>query len=186
MSDLLQVRHQKLQKLKELGHDPYPQPNLSTRETCSEARQMLGKQVLVAGRLMSIRGHGKILFADLHDRTGKIQLFFERKSLPEIFDQTGLLDIGDILSASGVIFATQSGEPSLRVNQFQILAKNLRPLPEKWHGLSDTEERYRRRYVDLIVNPASREVFLTRTKILTELRHFLDKNGFLEVETPVL
>lgn len=176
MSDL---RAQRLAKLKQLT-DPYPQPNLSHKDTCLEAQAKLDQFVTVAGRLLSLRGHGKILFADLHDQTGKIQLFFEQQ--PE----TKFLDIGDIISASGVVFTTQAGEITIRIQKFQILTKNLRPLPEKWHGLTDTEERYRQRYVDLIVNPASRQVFLTRTKILTAIRKFLDDHGFLEVETPIL
>lgn len=176
MSDL---RQQRLAKLAQIDN-PYPQPNLSNKQSCQEVLNLLDQNVLVAGRLMSLRGHGKILFADLHDYSGKVQLFFENQP------DTKLFDIGDIISASGVVFKTQAGEITVRVSQFQILAKNLRPLPEKWHGLVDTEERYRQRYVDLLVNPGSRQVFLTRTKILTTLRQFLDQHGFVEVETPVL
>jgi len=186
MSDLTDFRLQKLAALKKLKLDPYPQPNLEKRDLCQEVVKKLDKAVTVAGRLMLLRGHGKILFADLVDKTGKIQLFFEQNTLGAKMDLVKLLDLGDIISAQGVVFKTQAGEITVRVSEFQILAKNLRPLPEKFHGLTDVEERYRQRYVDLIVNPASREVFLTRSKILTELRHFLDKNGFLEVETPVL
>ncbi len=186
MSDLRQIRLDKLEKLKSLGSDAYPQPNLKSKNNCLEAQNMLGQNVVLAGRLMSLRGHGQILFGDLVDRTGKIQLFFQSDILKEKFDLTKLFDIGDIISASGEIFKTQAGEITLKVSGFQILAKNIRPLPEKWHGLTDIEERYRQRYVDLIVNPESREVFLTRSKILTTLRKFLDDHGFIEVETPVL
>jgi lysyl-tRNA synthetase, class II len=187
MSDVLEKqRAEKLQKIKALGLDPYPQPNLKSKNTCEEALSSTDKTVTVAGRLMLLRGHGKILFADLHDRTGKIQLFFEANTLQEKMDLTKLLDLGDIISATGTVFKTQAGEVTIRVSEFQILAKNLRPLPEKWHGLTDVEERYRQRYVDLIVNPESRQVFLTRTKILTAMRRFLDDHGFIEVETPVL
>jgi len=186
MSDLRQIRLDKLEKLKSLGLDAYPQPNLKSKNNCLEAQNMLGQNVVLAGRLMSLRGHGQILFGDLVDRTGKIQLFFQSDILKEKFDLTKLFDIGDIISASGEIFKTQAGEITLKVSGFQILAKNIRPLPEKWHGLTDIEERYRQRYVDLIVNPESREVFLTRSKILTTLRKFLDDHGFIEVETPVL
>ncbi len=180
MSDLRLQRQEKLTELRRLGKDPYPQPDLSLKQSSQEAQKMLDQDVLVAGRLMSIRGHGKILFADLCDRTGKIQLFFENQP------DTKLLDIGDIISASGLVFKTQAGETTIKIKDFQVLAKNLRPLPEKWHGLTDTEERYRQRYVDLIVNPESKQVFLTRTKILTTLRAFLDDHGFIEVETPIL
>lgn len=186
MSDLRQIRLDKLNKLKSLALDAYPQPNLKSKNTCQESIKLLGKNVVLAGRLMSLRGHGQILFGDLVDRTGKIQLFFQSDILKDKFDLTKLFDIGDIISASGEIFKTQAGEITLKVADFQILAKNIRPLPEKWHGLTDIEERYRQRYVDLIVNPDSREVFLTRSKILTTLRKFLDDNGFIEVETPVL
>lgn len=186
MTELEELRRQKLQKLKSLGHHPYPQPNLVNRQTVEEAKEMMDKTVTVAGRLLLLRGHGKILFADLHDRTGKIQVFFEQNTLGDKMEITKLFDLGDIVSVSGSIFKTQAGEITIRVSEFQILAKNLRPLPEKWHGLTDVEERYRQRYVDLIVNPESRQVFLARTKILTEMRRFLDDHGFIEVETPIL
>jgi lysyl-tRNA synthetase class 2 len=186
LNDLQKQRLDKLAKLKSLNLEVYPQPNLSDKSTVADARESLDKSVLVAGRLMSLRGHGKILFADLHDQTGKIQLFFQEKVLGEKMDLTKLLDLGDIISACGEVFKTQAGEITINVFKFEILAKNMRPLPEKWHGLQDVEERYRQRYVDLIVNPEVREVFKTRSKILTEMRHFLDDHGFLEVETPIL
>jgi len=146
----------------------------------------MDQQVLVAGRLMSLRGHGKIMFADLQDRAGKIQLFFQEKTLADKMANTRLLDLGDIVSVSGTIFKTQAGEITINVEEFQILAKNIRPLPEKFHGLKDQEDCYRQRYVDLIVNPESRQVFETRTKVLSEMRRFLDDHGFMEVETPIL
>lgn len=187
MSDILtNQRQDKLKKIRELGLDAYPQPNLVNRQSTSEALEMIDQQVTVAGRVLLLRGHGKILFADLHDISGKIQLFFEKDTLTEKMALTKLLDLGDIITASGQVFKTTSGETTIRVSDFQILTKNLRPLPEKFHGLTDTEERYRQRYVDLITNPESRAVFLTRTKILTTMRQFLDDHGFLEVETPIL
>jgi lysyl-tRNA synthetase class 2 len=187
MSDLRQQRLDKLQKIKDLGINPYPQPNLANKNTCQEALESLEKKVTLAGRVMSLRGHGKILFADLVDRTGKIQLFFQAKNLDKNdLNRCKLLDIGDIISLSGKVFKTQAGEITVDVTEFQILAKNLRPLPEKWHGLKDIEDRYRQRYVDLIVNPEVREIFLTRSKILSEMRKFLDDHGFIEVETPIL
>jgi lysyl-tRNA synthetase class 2 len=186
MSDLETVRQDKLQKLKDLGIDTYPQPDLSTKNICSEIGSLINKTVTVAGRIMLLRGHGKILFADLHDRTGKAQLFFEQNTLAEKMDLVKLLDLGDIISATGAVFETQSGETTIRVSQFQLLAKCLRPLPEKWHGLTDIEERYRMRYLDLIVNPETRKIFQTRTKILSTMRQYLDEHGFIEVETPIL
>ena len=186
LNELQKQRLDKLEKIKSLGLNPYPQPNLSQKSTVAQAREQMDKSVEVAGRLMSLRGHGKILFTDLHDQTGKIQLFFQEKVLADKMSQTKLLDLGDIISVCGEVFKTTAGETTINVYKFEILAKNLRPLPEKWHGLKDIEERYRQRYVDLIVNPETREVFKTRTKILTEMRRFLDDHGFMEVETPVL
>ena len=186
LNDLQKQRQDKLDRMKALGLNQYPQPNLSQKSPISDAREMMDKSVEVAGRLMSLRGHGKILFADLHDQTGKIQLFFQEKILADKMSLTKLLDLGDIISVSGEVFQTTAGEITINVSKFEILAKNLRPLPEKWHGLKDVEERYRQRYVDLIVNPETREVFKTRTKILTEMRRFFDDHGFMEVETPIL
>jgi lysyl-tRNA synthetase class 2 len=186
LNELQKQRQDKLKRLKDLNVNPYPQPNLSKKSSVDQALKMLDKSVEVAGRIMSLRGHGKILFADLHDRTGKIQLFFQEKVLADKMSLTKLLDLGDIISVCGDVFKTQAGEITINVYKFEILAKNLRPLPEKWHGLKDTEERYRQRYIDLIVNPETRQVFKTRTKILSEMRHFLDDNGFMEVETPIL
>lgn len=187
VSVLEQQRQQKLDQLEKRNVPLYPQPNLKDKNTVETALQSIGETVQVAGRLLSFRTHGKIIFADLTDRTGKIQLFFQKNKLgPDMFSLAKLLDIGDIISASGKVFKTKAGETTIDLDSFQLLSKNLRPLPEKWHGLKDTEERYRQRYVDLIVNPESRKVFLTRTKILTEIRHFLDNNGFIEVETPIL
>lgn len=186
INDLTKQRLEKLDKIKNLGLNPYPQPNLEDKQSCAQVLEMIDKSVLVAGRIMSLRGHGKILFADLHDRTGKIQLFFQEDILGKNIEFTKLLDLGDIISAQGKVFKTQAGEITINVESFQILAKNIRALPEKFHGLTDIEERYRQRYVDLIVNPEVRQVFETRTKILREMRRFLDDYGFLEVETPIL
>jgi len=186
LNELQKQRLEKLEKIKSLGLNPYPQPNLSQKSSVVQARESMDKSVEIAGRIMSLRGHGKILFADLHDQTGKIQLFFQEKILADKMSLTKLLDLGDIISVCGEVFKTQAGEITINVYKFEILAKNLRPLPEKFHGLKDVEERYRQRYVDLIVNPEVREVFKTRTKILTEMRRFLDDHGFLEVETPIL
>ena len=186
LNEVQKQRLLKLQQIKDLRLNPYPQPDLSSKDSVQKALESLGKIVLIAGRILSLRGHGNILFADLHDKTGKIQLFFEQKTLADKMSLTKLLDLGDILSAQGEVFATQAGETTIRVSEFQILTKNIRPLREKWHGLKDIEERYRQRYVDLIVNPDSRKVFQTRTKILSSMRRFLDDHGFMEVETPIL
>ena len=186
MTDLLKIRQEKLAKLKSLGFDAYPQPNLIDRNLAVAIPDLMDQDVVVAGRLLLLRGHGKILFADLHDDSGKTQLFFQQKVLGDTFSVTKLFDIGDLITATGKVIKTTSGEVTIDVTSFQILAKNLRPLPEKWHGLTDVEERYRQRYVDLITNPDSKKVFTVRTKILSTMRQFLDDNGFMEVETPIL
>ncbi|MGI5841276.1 MAG: lysine--tRNA ligase [Patescibacteria group bacterium] len=186
-STLTQQRLEKLNNLKGSNVSAYPQPNLKDKDTVEDARRSLDKNVTVAGRLMSLRGHGKILFSDIMDMTGRIQLFFQEKVLgKELMKETKLFDVGDIVTVTGKVFTTKAGEITIDVVSFQILSKNIRPLPEKWHGLKDVEERYRQRYVDLIVNPQVREVFIARTKILSEMRSFLDNYGFLEVETPIL
>ena len=187
LSQIRKHRLEKIEHLRQLKLDPYPQPNLSQKQSCQQARKSMGKIVTVAGRLLTRRGHGQILFADLLDRTGKIQLFFQKKNISkDQFDLISLLDIGDLISAKGTVVTTKSGEITIDVSSFQILAKSVHPLPEKWHGLKDVEDRYRQRYLDLIVNPEVLEVFKTRSKILTALRAFLDDHGFLEVETPIL
>ena len=186
-SELQKQRQDKLARMRSLGLNAYPQPNLADKQSCAEALTMIDKKVTVAGRIMSMRGHGRIMFSDLHDRTGKIQLFFQEKVLgKDGMKMTELFDLGDIASITGTVITTQAGEITINVESFQILSKNLRPLPEKWHGLKDVEERYRQRYVDLIVNPESRKVFEMRTKILSTMRNYLDEHGFMEVETPIL
>jgi lysyl-tRNA synthetase class 2 len=145
-------------------------------------------KILIAGRMMSRRIMGKASFCHIQDRSGQIQLFLQRDELPEGVYNTGFKkwDIGDIVGAEGVLFRTKTGELSVRVNSIRLLVKSLRPLPEKYHGLSDTELRYRQRYVDLIMNPDSRRVFETRAAIVSHLRRFLQDRAFLEVETPMM
>jgi lysyl-tRNA synthetase class 2 len=143
-------------------------------------------RVRVGGRMMLKRGQGKVSFADLVDRTGRIQLFLQRDVLGPAYEAFRSYDAGDILGAEGPLFRTRTGELSVRVEQLRMLVKSLRPLPDKWHGLADTEMRYRQRYVDLIMSERSREVFRTRTRIVRYLRDFLDALDFLEVETPMM
>jgi len=143
-------------------------------------------KVNVAGRIMSKRGMGKTCFMDLRDGSGKIQLFFRINNLEAKYDQVKDLDIGDIVGAQGKLFLTRTNEPTIEVRDFTLLAKALQPLPEKWHGLVDTEKRYRQRYLDLISNPEAKKTFVIRSKTITAIRDFLNKLGFLEVETPVL
>jgi len=146
-----------------------------------------GKKVTLCGRVMANRGHGKVSFMDMRDATGKIQLYVKRDVLPE--DKAAVLaqlDIADIISVSGELFKTHTGEFTLKVDDLDILSKALRPLPEKWHGLKDVDLRYRQRYLDLLSNEDVKKVFLLRAKIIKSMRNFLDQRGFLEVETPMM
>jgi lysyl-tRNA synthetase, class II len=145
-----------------------------------------GIEVTVAGRMMAKRVMGKASFATLADPSGSIQLFLQAASLPESYDAFKSWDIGDIVGATGPLFRTRTGELSVRVTSARLLVKSLRPLPDKWHGLADTDTRYRQRYVDLIMNEASRAVFAARTSIVRQLRTELDSRGFMEVETPMM
>jgi lysyl-tRNA synthetase class 2 len=151
-----------------------------------EALDAMAVHVSVAGRMRIKRVMGKASFAKLEDSSGAIQLFLQRETLGEAYDEFKTWDVGDVVGADGVLFKTKTGELSVRVERFVLLTKSLRPLPDKWHGIADTEMRYRRRYVDLIMNEESRRIFETRSRIISHLRSFLDTRGFLEVETPML
>ena len=186
LEHLRKIRLDKLERVRKSGLDPSP-AHLGPIVPIAEARKGRGKPVAVAGRLMATRLQGKIAFADLKDFSGKIQLFFSEEELGKDYQQfRDFIDIGDFLRAEGPVFTTKAGEISVRVKKLQLLAKALRPLPEKWHGLKIVEERYRQRYLDLIANPEVRDLFLARTKIIQSLRHFLDRADFIEVETPTL
>ena len=190
LEELKRVRLSKLNYLREKGINPYPDKwePLKNRIKNSACRKLkLKSSVTVAGRLMSWREHGKIIFGNLRDDTGDIQICFKRDILPE--DKFGLLeffDLGDFLGIQGELFKTKTGELTVLVKDFKLLSKSLRPLPSEWYGLEDKEIRYRQRYVDLILNPKVKEVFLTRSRVVSEMRHILDTNGFIEVETPIL
>ncbi len=199
-------RRQKLKRLRARSIDPYPHRYKRTHTT-QQAVEMLKKwelkdipdevldrlsgrkpdEVSVAGRIMANRDMGKFSFLDLRDGSGKIQLYFHKDYLEEtqlkVFKD---IDIGDIIGASGKLMRTRSGEPTVEVGKFTLLAKSLRPLPEKWHGLSDIDTRYRQRYLDLISNPEVKETFKVRSQVITAIRQFLNQRGFLEAETPVL
>lgn len=186
IDELKKMRFVKLAKLKKLGVDPYP-GTIMRNHPIAKSRRLPGKDVAVAGRIMGIRGHGKIFFLDLVDGTGKIQVVLKSDVCdPKVFTLTSCMDLGDFLAVQGEVGKTQAGEVSVFAKKFQIIAKSIRPLPGEWSGLKDIEERYRQRYVDLIVNPQVRDIFFTRSKVITFLRAFLDGDGFLEVETPVL
>ncbi|MDX1689592.1 MAG: lysine--tRNA ligase [Acidimicrobiia bacterium] len=191
---LVRARLDKLEALREAGTDPYPVRFERTHSAAAiaEAHPDLepgaetGERVTVAGRLVGFRDIGKLAFGVLNDWSGTIQLFVQRNVLGEEFDAFADLDLGDWVGATGEVITTRRGELSVRVESFELLAKGLRPLPEKWHGLKDVETRYRRRYVDLIVNEEARRIARARSAVVASLRRSLDDRGFLEVETPTL
>jgi lysyl-tRNA synthetase, class II len=186
---LIAERKRKLEELKKTGINPFAysfDKKESSAEVSSGFESFEGKEVSVAGRLLSMRDMGKICFAHLQDSTGKLQLYFSKEELKEAYSTLKLIDMGDIIGAKGKVFKTKTGEVTVHVESFELLTKSLRPLPEKWHGLKDPEARYRQRYVDLIVNPEVKEVFMKRAKIYKAIRGFLDKRGFTEVNTPIL
>ena len=186
--DLKQVRLDKLQNLRDLGISPYGHKFEKTH--C--VQDILGGfkediEVVIAGRIVANRKHGKVMFLDLQDQTGSIQIFLNKSNLGE--DQFVVLkelDIGDIIGLSGTTFTTKMGQDSIRAKSFVLLSKSLLPLPEKFHGLKDVDLRYRQRYVDLIINKKVKDVFIKRSQITSLIRHYLDDNKFLEVETPML
>lgn len=190
------LRGERLKKLKNilrLGVNPYPASVKTTvggpaRINTQQAKKDLGKKVSVAGRIRSLRPHGKITFVDLEDESGKIQAFFSQGEIPgEKYDFLGNLDLGDFLESTGEVFKTQAGEITVRVSSYQLLSKSLLPLPSSWYGFKDIEERYRKRYLDLLMNPTSKEVLTKRSQMTYFLRKFLIENkGYLEVENPVL
>ena len=191
LSDQVKVRRDKLEALRAEGLDPFQQTKFDVTSSAKEIKEhfdaMEGRTVTLAGRLMSKRGMGKVSFCDLQDNTGRIQLYVRFDAMDEAdFARFKKNDIGDIVGVEGDVFKTERGEISLRVHKATLLSKSLLPLPEKFHGLTDRETRYRQRYVDLIVNPEVKDTFVKRSMILRELRHFLDGKGFLEVDTPIL
>ena len=190
ISELKQVRLDKLGELRDLGIDPFGsrfERDANAQQILDNFEAMDGQTVKIAGRIMSKRRHGKAGFANLQDLTGDIQLYFRKDDVGEAkYELFKKLDLGDILGIEGFVFRTQKGEISVHVQDFTYLSKSLNPLPEKWHGLKDVELRYRQRYVDLIVNPDVRAVFVKRSQIIKEMRKYLDELGFLEVETPMM
>ena len=191
LSDILRIRREKLAALQEAGCDPFEQTKFPVSHHAAtikaEFDALEGSEVRIAGRLMSKRGMGKVSFCDMQDKTDRIQLYARRDDMDEVsYDRFKKFDIGDIVGVVGEVFRTQRGEMSVRVKGIELLAKSLLPLPEKFHGLTDKETRYRQRYVDLIVNPEVRRNFEVRSAFVKYLRSFLDDRGYMEVETPVL
>jgi len=189
--DLIKSRKDKRAKLEGFGVDCYPAKSernyIVEKVLASKDEFVAGAEVLkLAGRITALRGHGAIMFGDLVDESGKLQLLFKSDNLVEDFKLLELLDVGDFIQAAGKLFITKAGEYTLEVSSFKLLTKALRPLPEKWHGLTDLETRYRQRYVDLVVNPKVKDLFYKRSKIIASIRQFLVLNGFIEVDTPTL
>lgn len=187
LENLQKIRLKKLNNIKRLGVNPYP-AKFDRKQTIALALKMMGKKVVVAGRLRSLRPHGKITFADLEDGSGRMQLLFRESSLKgEKYDFLNNLDLGDFIGVSGEVIKTQAGEITVDVNELTLLSKSLRPLPSAWYGLKDVEERYRRRYVDMLMNPQVRKVMEVRSKMVTAIRNFLiNQKGYFEIEDPIL
>ncbi|PYL62262.1 MAG: lysine--tRNA ligase [Verrucomicrobia bacterium] len=187
-NELIALRRKKLEALRAKGVEPFG-AGFEVSGSIAEVREQFkeGEALRAAGRITAHRDMGKSHFLDLRDATGRIQVYLHAKEVgPELIDLFRLLDIGDFIGVEGTCFITKSGEPTLKVRTFQLLAKALRPLPEKWHGLQDVEARYRQRYLDLLTNERSRAVFEKRIAIVREARRFFEDRGFLEVETPIL
>ena len=191
LNEILKVRRLKLKELQENGKDPFKivkySVTHSTEKIIGGFEELEGKHVSIAGRLISKRAMGKASFCDIQDRDGKIQLYVRVDGIGEdAYEEFKKFDIGDLVGVKGDVFKTHKGEISIKVKEIILFSKSLLPLPEKWHGLKDTDLRYRQRYVDLIVNPEVKKTFITRSRIIKTIREFLDDRGFLEVDTPLL
>lgn len=196
LNEMMKVRREKMEAFRQMGVPPfghrydvtYHTKDIHEKFDHLEGEEESDEEVRIAGRLMAIRGHGKASFCTLNDRTGNIQVYFKIDVLGEkkYKEEFKRLDIGDIVGIQGKVFRTRRGELTVRVDDFDLLSKSLRPLPEKFHGLQDVDIRYRQRYLDLIMNPEVRDTFVKRTKIVHAVRKFFDDHGYLEVETPVL
>lgn len=190
LNELMLVRREKLAELRNQNREPYGGRYERTHmaaDILNNFAKLENNTIATAGRIMSKRGMGKASFAHIQDATGQVQIYARLNDIgEEAYELFGKLDIGDIIGVSGKVFKTRMGEITVATENLQLLAKSLRPLPEKWHGLKDVELRYRQRYVDLIVNPEVKEVFVARSKIIRAIRSYLDARGFLEVETPMM
>jgi len=190
MNDLMRVRHEKLQKIENKGYEAFGRrfvPSTTMAAIKENYQEGQSQEVSIAGRIMTWRGHGKVAFFDMKDRTGSVQVYAKKDIVGEsTFELLKEHDIGDIVGVKGEVFKTRTGEITVQIKKYELLAKSLRPLPEKWHGLTDIETRYRQRYVDLIINPDVMSVFVKRSAIIKTIRDILDEKGFLEVETPMM
>lgn len=190
LNEMLQIKRDKLEDLKKEGKDPHKIVNFRGRIASSLIKDNFekydGEKVRIAGRIMAKRGHGNMSFMDIQDAEGQIQIVNRKNVIGDEFKQVKKYDIGDIVGIEGKVFKTNQGEISIETETPQLMTKSLQMLPEKWHGLKDPDLRYRQRYLDLIVNPEVKSVFVQRSQIISEIRRFLDSQGFLEVETPIL
>lgn len=191
LNEILKIRRDKLTQLRELGKDPFKiakyDPTHYSEDIVENFDQVDGSLVKIAGRIMTKRVMGRASFAHILDAKGQIQIFVQVNEMgKDAYEEFKNLDIGDIIGISGQVFKTKKGEVSVKASEITLLTKSLRPLPEKWHGLRDVDLRYRQRHLDLIVNPDTKQTFLLRSKIISEMRRYLDERGFLEVETPIL
>lgn len=180
-----EVKLQHLADWKKKGQDPYPSL-IKRTETISEAREKDGSPVAVAGRIISLRSHGKSTFADLVDESGKMQVYFKFDNLADSYADLELIDTGDFIQAEGEVFTTKMGEITLMIRSFGLICKSLEPLPASWYGLKDTEARFRRRFLDLLVNPKAKETLNIRAKTISFFRRYMEDEGFIELETPIL
>lgn len=196
-NELIQERIKKLKKLRDSGIEPYGASSFTVKDRASDIVVRFGElskeelearteNCTVAGRIISFRNFGKTAFSHIQDASGKIQVYFSKDIIAGKKDIFKNLDIGDIIGVKGILFRTKTGELTIQAEDFTLLCKSLRPLPEKWHGLKDLETRCRQRYVDLIVNPHIKDLFLKRSKLIQAIRNFFDEKGFLEVETPMM
>ena len=190
LNDQMLVRRDKLAEYEADGVYPFGQRfvvNAHAKDIKDDFLNFEDQPVVLAGRLMTIRSHGKTAFANIRDLSGDIQVYFRKDVLGEDeYKHVKMLDMGDIVGVEGHVFKTHMGEITVKVSKLTLLSKSLRPLPEKWHGLKDTELRYRQRYVDLIVNPEVRDTFVKRTQIVAKVREYLNSQKFMEVETPMM
>ena len=190
LNEMLLLKRQKLDELRNEGKDPFVNESYEvtarSKDIKEEFKEDEEREVSIAGRVMSKRRHGKICFLDVRDSVGTIQVFARKDVLEDKYEEVKGLDIGDIVGVKGLVFKTEAGEITVRATDLTLLSKSLQILPEKFHGLKDPDLRYRQRYVDLIVNPEVKDVFIKRNKIIKKIREFLDNLGFLEVETPIL
>ncbi|MCF0120691.1 MAG: lysine--tRNA ligase, partial [Oscillospiraceae bacterium] len=191
LSEILQIRREKLFKLQEEGRDPFEITKFDRTAYSEDIKQnfetLENTDVVVAGRIMAKRGMGKAIFADITDDKGRIQVYVKKDDVgDESFADFRKFDIGDIIGLSGFVFKTKMGEISVHAKSVKLLSKSLRPLPEKFHGLKDTELKYRQRYVDLIMSPETKRTFEIRSAFIRHVRRYLDTRGFMEVETPIL